>query len=110
MLPDVFRDAAEFEAWFDFEGMVGQEGGKEKLAAMEQRDQVTGWWETMGWETHTHHLPTPNTGCQQAAPPAQTLCAAPFEIRGGAIHARKDRDHPLRTHERTAKAAQQPNP
>lgn len=40
MLPEVFQDAAEFEAWFDFEGMVGQEGGKEKLAAMEQRDQV----------------------------------------------------------------------
>lgn len=40
MLPEVFQDAAEFEAWFDFDGFVGTEDGNQKLVDLQQRDQV----------------------------------------------------------------------
>lgn len=75
MLPEVFQDAAEFEAWFDFEGMVGQEGGKEKLAAMEQRDQVG----LLSWLTYDAYNTSP-LGGEQAAPAAQAVCAAPSQV------------------------------
>lgn len=40
LLPDVFQSLENFEAWFDFASMVGQEGADKELLAQEQRSKV----------------------------------------------------------------------
>uniref|UniRef100_A0A7S0RU61 Uncharacterized protein n=1 Tax=Chlamydomonas leiostraca TaxID=1034604 RepID=A0A7S0RU61_9CHLO len=40
LMPDVFSSMSDFEAWFDFSSMVGQEGADLEILAAEQRNQV----------------------------------------------------------------------
>lgn len=39
LLPDVFKNLADFESWFDFSG-VGEAGADEHIVAQEQRNKV----------------------------------------------------------------------
>mmetsp|Transcript_16682 Transcript_16682/g.36078 ORF Transcript_16682/g.36078 Transcript_16682/m.36078 type:complete len:748 (+) Transcript_16682:1282-3525(+) len=40
LMPDVFSNLSDFEAWFDFSSVVGQEGGDQEIIAAEQRNRV----------------------------------------------------------------------
>lgn len=39
LLPDVFKDLADFEGWFDFTS-VGNDAEDQRIVAMEQRNNV----------------------------------------------------------------------